>query len=70
MTPIDLVLEQLAAFGHPAKKVGNSWIARCPSAPWTRHPSLSINEGKRQTTPILHCYAGCPIEAVLDRCQP
>jgi putative DNA primase/helicase len=39
-----------------------SWTARCPAHP-DRNPSLSI--ALRDGRVLLHCFAGCPPEAVL-----
>jgi len=39
-----------------------SWMARCPAHP-DRNPSLSI--ALRDGRVLLHCFAGCPPEAVL-----
>ena len=41
----------------------NSWMARCPAHP-DRNPSLSI--ALRDGRVLLHCFAGCPPEAVLQ----
>jgi putative DNA primase/helicase len=40
----------------------SSWMARCPAHP-DRNPSLSI--ALRDGRVLLHCFAGCPPEAVL-----
>jgi CHC2 zinc finger len=37
------------------------WIAQCP-AHEDRSPSLSIREGNGKA--LLHCFAGCTIEAI------
>ena len=42
-----------------------TWIARCP-AHEDRSPSLSISEG-RDGRVLLHCWAGCQAQTVLDR---
>ena len=67
MTPFDLVLERLSESGHPAKKVGNTWMARCPAHP-DNNPSLAINTG-RDNNAILHCHAGCDVNDVLQAIQ-
>jgi hypothetical protein len=45
------------------RRSGDGWIARCP-AHNDRHPSLSINEGTDGRV-LLHCHAGCSVEAIL-----
>lgn len=45
------------------RRCGGNWIARCP-AHEDRSPSLSVCE--RQGRVLLHCFAGCPTEAVCD----
>jgi len=39
-----------------------SWMARCPAHP-DRNPSLSVSVKEGRV--LLHCFAGCPPEAVL-----
>jgi len=39
------------------------WIAKCP-AHRDRAPSLTISDG-REGRVLLHCFAGCPVEAIL-----
>lgn len=54
------VLERL----QKVKKVGeHKWIARCPAHP-DDSPSLCITQ-KPEGTLLIHCFAGCPIHAVL-----
>ena len=58
--PLGAVLSRLDG----VKRTGpNSWMARCPAHP-DRNPSLSISlkEGKV----LVHCFAGCAPEAVLE----
>jgi hypothetical protein len=43
------------------RRIGNGWIARCP-AHKDRSPSLSIGDENGKI--LLHCFGGCPIEAV------
>jgi hypothetical protein len=45
------------------KKAGDGWQARCP-AHEDRSPSLSIHEKDGRI--LLHCHAGCTLEAILD----
>jgi hypothetical protein len=45
------------------RRVGDEWAAQCP-AHEDRKPSLSIRE--RDGKILLHCHAGCPVEAVCD----
>ena len=44
------------------RRSGRGWVARCPAHD-DRTPSLSIAEGC-DGRPLLHCFAGCPPEAV------
>lgn len=47
-----------------AKRAGKGkWLAKCPSHP-DRNASLSIKEG--HSAILIHCWAGCPKEAVLE----
>ena len=58
--PLGAVLGRLGG----VKRTGpNSWMARCPAHD-DRNPSLSVavREGKL----LLHCFAGCAPEAVLE----
>ena len=41
----------------------NGWMALCP-AHRDKNPSLSVGEKKGQV--LLHCFAGCTIEAICD----
>jgi AAA domain len=59
--PIDLVLERLP----DARKAGAGWTARCPAHDDAR-PSLSISLGEASRV-LLHCYAGCTSDAVVER---
>ena len=64
MTPLDLVLERLAAVGNTPKRSGSAWAAKCP-AHQDGNPSLSINEG-RDGNAILYCHAGCELGDILQ----
>lgn len=64
MTPLDLVLERLAAVGNTPKRSGSAWAAKCP-AHADGNPSLSINEG-RDGNAILYCHAGCELGDILQ----
>ncbi len=57
--PAGLVLDRLEG----VRKSGAGWTAKCP-AHEDRSPSLSIREGERGA--VLHCFAGCPTQAVVD----
>ncbi len=47
-----------------ARRIGcGRWIAQCP-AHADRAPSLTIAEGREGRT-LLHCFAGCPLHAIL-----
>ncbi len=65
MNPIDKVLEAIEhASGHPPKQSQSGWQARCPAHD-DRNPSLSISENSERGV-LLHCHAGCSVEAVLQ----
>jgi hypothetical protein len=46
-----------------ARRTGSRWMARCP-AHQDKNPSLSIQEQSDRI--LLHCFAGCRQEAVID----
>ncbi|WP_018466600.1 toprim domain-containing protein [Calidithermus timidus] len=57
---VDLLLERLRR-AHPTGQ--GRWVALCPAHP-DRTPSLSVRlEGDKI---LLHCFAGCPAERVLE----
>jgi hypothetical protein len=58
-TPFDLVTEKLKL----VRCRGERCSARCPSHE-DRRPSLSI-QVNRQGDVLLHCHAGCPLDAIL-----
>jgi hypothetical protein len=54
-----LILDRLEA----VKRTGpNSWLAKCAAHP-DRRPSLSVREVEGRV--LLHCFAGCEVEAIL-----
>ena len=61
-TPLETVLEALAARGHKPRTSGTGWSAQCPAHP-DRNPSLSIAQGNEGV--VLHCHAGCDPEDVV-----
>src|SRR5262249_52810779 len=56
-------LEDLLQQLDGVEQSGDGWKARCP-AHEDRNPSLSINWGDGRI--LLHCFAGCDTEAILD----
>jgi len=61
MSAADLLLSRLDG----VRRTGpGRWIARCPAHD-DRGPSLSTRELDDGRV-LLHCFAGCPINAVLD----
>jgi len=56
-TDLDRVLARL----HGVRRSGALWIALCP-AHSDKSPSLSIGEGGGKI--LLHCFAGCSVEAI------
>jgi hypothetical protein len=58
------LIAALEANGYKVKQTGaNTWMAQCPAHP-DRTPSLAITRMEGQI--LVHCHAGCPIDAVLD----
>lgn len=60
MTAIEIVLSKIAA----RQSGPNRWIAKCPGHV-DRSPSLSIAALKDGRV-LLHCHAGCEVQAVLE----
>lgn len=50
-----------------AKKLGSSWLVRCPAHDDT-NPSLSITNGKNDK-PIFYCHAGCDWKDIRNALQ-
>ena len=59
MTPLERVL----AHFPDARRNGAGWMVRCPSHE-DHTASLSVAEG-RDGAVLLHCHAGCPVDAVV-----
>jgi len=62
-SPADLVKVALENHGCQPKQLGSGWTSRCPAHD-DRTPSLSISQGKDGQA-LLHCHAGCSIEAIV-----
>lgn len=60
-TPLETVIDTLAARGRKPRSNGTSWTAQCP-AHEDNNPSLAISQGDQGV--ILHCHAGCDPHAV------
>ncbi|WP_353686278.1 hypothetical protein [Thermodesulfovibrio sp. 3462-1] len=58
-----MTLEELLNKLEGVKKVGNSYMAYCP-AHSDKHQSLSVKETNGRI--LLHCFAGCSLESILD----
>lgn len=56
-------LVEIAERLHARRIRSDRWIAKCP-AHADRAPSLTISSG-REGRVLLHCFAGCPVEAIL-----
>jgi DNA primase len=52
--------ESVLARLQGVKRNGSSWMARCP-AHEDKSPSLSVRDESGKV--LLHCFAGCTIEA-------
>lgn len=62
-TPLETVIDALAARGKKPRGNDQGWAALCP-AHEDHNPSLSISQGD-QGGVVLHCHAGCPPEDVV-----
>jgi putative DNA primase/helicase len=60
--PIGRILAALSDHGHEPRKSGAGWNCRCPAHD-DRNPSLSIHAGDDGRV-LMHCHAGCTIDAV------
>ena len=56
-------LDKVLSLLGRVKRSRKGWVARCP-AHEDRHPSLSVGVGEDGRV-LLHCYAGCEVEAVV-----
>jgi putative DNA primase/helicase len=62
--PVEDEVEVLLDRLEGVRRTGaNSWVARCPAHD-DRNPSLSVSVKGGKL--LLHCFAGCPPEAVLE----
>lgn len=59
--PLDLVLDRLPG----VEENGQGWKACCPAHD-DRSPSLHVRLGEDGRV-LLHCFAGCPTEAVVEK---
>jgi hypothetical protein len=59
----DAAQRLLAKLRNPRQVGPSRWMAKCPAHP-DHNPSLSIKEAPDGRV-LLHCFAGCPTEAVL-----
>ena len=64
--PAHAVLDALERAGSKVRGRAARWMATCPAHP-DRTPSLSIKDTGERV--LLHCFAGCPTEHVLDRLE-
>lgn len=62
LTPTERVLAALAARGSEGMRSANGWLCQCPAHD-DHDPSLKIDTGEDGRV-LLHCHAGCTIEAV------
>ena len=58
-----MTLERVLGAFERVKQTGEGWIARCPAHD-DNNPSLKIDRGTDGRV-LLHCHAGCSLEAVL-----
>ena len=59
------ILAELEAKLDKSKRTGDKLTARCP-AHEDKTPSLSAKIGENGDCVVVHCFAGCPNDAVLD----
>ena len=59
------ILADLHAKLDKSKRSGDKLTARCPAHD-DKNPSLSVTISKSGDSVLVHCFAGCPTDAVLD----
>jgi hypothetical protein len=58
------MVENILSRLHSVKQTApNKWLAKCPAHP-DRSPSLSIKLADDRI--LIHCFAGCGVQSVLD----
>lgn len=62
-TPLETVIDALAARGKKPRGNDGGWAALCP-AHEDRSPSLSVGNGTNGDA-VIHCHAGCSIDDIL-----
>ena len=58
------ILADLHAKLDKSKRTGDTLTARCPAHD-DKNPSLSVKLGGRGDSVLVHCFAGCPTDAIL-----
>lgn len=56
-------IEQFLALFEKPKKIGSGWMVCCPAHD-DHSPSLSVSEKGGKT--VLHCFAGCTTESIVE----
>ena len=59
------ILAELHATLDKSKRTGDTLTARCPAHD-DKTPSLNVTVSKPGDSVLVHCFAGCPTDAVLD----
>src|SRR4051812_16150027 len=60
-----MTTSEFAYLLHGKRIRPGKYIARCP-AHNDKTPSLSISEGKLGDRVVIHCWAGCELDAILE----